>query len=510
MKIFKKCNHKECNNYKGWKLGCILGGGGGDATSTSHTYYYYKIKFPHNSIDPNQSILFYDAYGNLVYTLAPNYEFMDYGQGILSVPGTEQNTTVEGVATASYYVFYSTDSLVIDYDKVEFYINKNIIKSLAQTSITGTFEYIHTVTPVRDIGSVIDGRWDTQVQTVFYAQPPEGYTYAILDLGSEQPIQALDIVAGFYKPDESRKFDITFTFTLQSSLDNVLWSLISDKTRNIQLSGGESKSLEEQDLGIDFKARYLKLILDDVKKIEYSTVKIQTTSTVNDEEVTTVQEVPFNQTKSTDTIISSGIYVVAITEIAAYKDIVIKSETKLIKSTRLTSNSLIADNTLYVEDTSEFDSSGTAYIEDVSGVMDSFIYTNKTLTSFTGVTGLTVDHTIDSLVAVDIEGDSTLYDRSFLLPKLGDRLSKNNKVDDNLLYTKEQLDYVAKSYLKEYSKNHDKVSINIAYAPHIQIGQTIMLVDNYNNKNTRYFVAAITDNNGSYTLTCERFPADTV
>lgn len=485
-------------------------GGGGNSNTTSHTFYYYSIKFNQNSIDSSQPIIFYDAYGNIVYTLAPNYEFMNYGEGILSVPGTEQNTVVESITTASYSVFYATNDLIIDYDKVEFHISKSIIRSLAETSVTATFEYLHTITPIRDIASVIDGRWDTQVQTVFYAQPPEGYNYAILDFGSAKNIQALDIVAGFFKPDDIRRFDIEFAFTLQSSLDNVTYESISDKTKNVSLTGGESKKFEESDLGVGFTTRYIKLILDDVKKIEYSTVKIQTTTTIDDKTVVAVQNLPFSQVKSTDIIISSGIYVVAITEIAAYNNIVLKSEATLIPFTELTSSVVLIDTIIYVEDTSEFTSSGTAYIEKINGELETFTYTGKTSTSFTGVSGLLTSHLTGALVTEEEESDTTLYDRNYLLPQLGDKLSKNNKVDDNLLYSQAQLDYLSKAYLKEYSKNHDKVSINVAYAPHIQIGATITLVDAYNNKNTRYFVSQITNNSGSYSLVLERFPADSV
>jgi hypothetical protein len=47
--------------------------------------------------------------------------------------------------------------------------------------VHATFEYLSVITAFKDIASVIDGRWDTQVQTQFFGNPPQGYNYSILD-----------------------------------------------------------------------------------------------------------------------------------------------------------------------------------------------------------------------------------------------------------------------------------------------------------------------------------------
>lgn len=481
---------------KGWKrtfvpVGFSKGGGGGGTTVTSHTYYYYKIKFPHHSIDPNQSILFYDAFGVLVYTLPPNYQHMNYGEGVLSVPGTEQNTLIESVSTATYYVFYSADDLVIDYDNAEFKIAKKLVSNPAESTIKATFEYITVFTPFRDVASVIDGRWDTQVQTEFYAQPPAGYNYAILDLGAAYNIQALDIVAGFYKPDEYRKFDIEGCFSIQYSLNGTDFYEIGDETHNFKLTGGGHKSFEENDLGTEFSARYLKLIIEDVKKLEYGVKK-----------------------DADGNIIQSGVWVVAFTEIAAYNDVVIKSESYLIPTTYLSGGidltgivSGAFPTTINVDSTEGFDSSGTAYIDNGDGTFDSFTYTGITATSFTGVAGLSESHYNDDMVVQEVEGDTTLYDYDGLLPSLGDRLYKKMDIDESYLYTQEQLDYVTKRYLKEFYKNHSKIAVDVLYAPHLQVGQTIKVVDTYNSINANYFIESIKDNNGFYSLTLAKYPA---
>jgi hypothetical protein len=459
----------------------IRGGGGGGSSTTSHTYYYYKIKFAHTNIDASQPIIFYNTFGTILYSLPPYYSNMNYGEGILSVPGSEQNTTIEQVSTATYYVFYSTNDLVIDYEKAEFKIAKNIISVPANAVIKATFEYLNIITPFKDIASVIDGKWDTQVQTEFFGEPPAGFNYAIMDLGSVRNIQAVDLVAGFYKPDLNRKFDINFSFSLQSSTDGVDYYDISDGTKDIELSGGSSKSLEESDLGVGFEARYLKVVLSDVGRIEYS---------------------------------DKGRYVVAFTEITAYDDIILQSEAKLIPMNSLTEAIVLSSlssgsfpTTVTVQSTASFASSGSAYIQNSDNSWDYFTYTGKTDTSFTGVLGISNDHDYGDSVVQELEGDTTLYDYTSLLPKLKDRVYKLNKIDENMLFSKSQVDYVSKEYLKEFVKEHTKIQVSVMYSPHIEVGQTLLVTDTYNNVNNRYFVDSIEDSNGFYTLTLARFPS---
>lgn len=449
------------------------GGGGGEQTVTSHTYYYYKIKFAHSSIDPSQTIIFYDAFGNVLYNLPPYYQFMNYGQGILSVPGSEQNITIENVSTATYYVFYSSDSLVIDYERAEFRIAKSLIKFPSQTVVKATYEYLTVITAIRDVASVIDGRWDTQVQTQFFAQPPTGYNYAIIDLGAAYEVQALDIVAGFFKPDDIRRFDIDMSLTIEYSLDNVDYYIIGDKTTNFKLTGGDSMSFEEDELGAGLTARYFKLILEDVKKIDYG----------------------------------NGVWVVALTEVMAYNDIVLKSEATLIPATYLTATANIGHSTLLVESTVGFDNSDTIYIRNSDGTFDTITYTSKTNTTFNGVTGIDSLHSVNSLVVKEQETDTTYYDYEGLLPKLKDRLFKDMTINENILYSQSQLDYITKGYLKELVKNHNRLSVDVVYSPHLRVGQTINIVDPYNNTNANFFIEEIRDNSGFYNLTLARYPS---
>lgn len=466
------------------------GSGGGETEVVSHTYYYYKVRSPHNSVDPSQPILCYDAFGTLIFTIPPYDSNMNYGDGVYTVPGNEQNTVIESISTATYYIFYSIGDLIIDYDKAEFKIAKKLIRSTAQTDVKATFQYLSVITPFKDVASVIDGRWDTQVQTEFFAEPPTGYNYSILDLGSIKNIQAIDIVAGFYKPDDIRKFDVDFNMSFQYSLNGTDYYNISDKTHNVQFTGGSSQKFEEEDLGIDFQARYLKLILENVKKLDFGQVK-----------------------DASGTVIREGVFVVALTEIAAYDNIIIKSEATLIPTTELTQDIDLTGlssgsfpTVINVLDTSQFSSSGTAYIWNGINTYDTFTYTGKGASFFYGVSGLSESHTSEEKVVQSIEGDATIYDEEYLRSKLGDRIFKQNKANDNTLFNQGQLDYVAKKYLQEFKKNHTKCQVEVMYSPFLEIGQTLLVVDAVHNINRRYFIEAINTNNMSTTLILAYYP----
>ena len=485
----------------------VYGGGGGSSSVETTTSYHYRFKAAHTSLAPDQPILCYDTYGELIYTIPPYYANMDYATGILDVPGSEKNTTIESIATATYYVLYSTSDLVIDYDNAKFLIKKSLVKSTANTKVSATYEYFTVITPLGDIAKVIDGNYDTQVQTIFYAEPPTGYTYAILDFGSIKTIQALDIVAGYFKPDENRKFDVSFKMSLQYSLNGTDFYEISDDCHNVDMSGGSSVSFEEDKLGVDFQCRYLKLILESVDKIDYSSQKI-TVSDDNREALYNAGLIASDTSNGTIIVIRDGIYAVAFTSISAYSDITIKSEAKLIPTTYLTNAPIYESGSgmesggfsIEVENTHGFSSSGNAYIKNSDGTFDEFHYDSITDTSFESCSGLDSEHLNGDMVVQEIEGDLTLYDTEQLLPKLKDRVYKMDKTNEDNLYSVSQSDYVAKEYLKEYVKNHSKKNVELMYSPFLQVGDTIE-VDSIN-----YFVSSVENSENLTRITLSRFP----
>lgn len=436
-----------------------------------HTYYYYQVYFSHQSIEPSKPIYLYDATGVLLYTLSANDPNVNYARGIWYVSGENQNATIESISTATYWVFYSTRSLIIDYDNIEFKIHKTICPNPDKVVVQATYEYWTVFVPMHDVASVKDGRYDTQAQIEFYSEPPSGYNLAIIDLGAQYEIQTMDIISGFFMPDEYRRFDTDMRLTLQYSLDGVNYYAVSKETENFSLASGDSKTFEEKDIGLGFQTRYLKLVLEGVNKIDYK----------------------------------NGVWVVAITEIAIYGNIVLKSDVTLIPTTYV--SVLVTPETgtysIDVDSTEGFDSSGTAYIKNDDGSFDTFTYSSLTSTSFEGCEGLSNSHEVDDMVVQELESDDTVYDVDCLLIKLGDRIYKESMIDDNKLYSQTSLDRVGKAYLKEFIKNHNKKQVSVHYSPHLCVGDTVYLEDDALN----YFVESINSRNGYLDLTLARYPA---
>jgi hypothetical protein len=437
-------------------------------------FFYYKVFLGHTSIAPSEVVTLYSATGGTLFTLGPNDGNIDYENGIWNVPGDKQNTSVDQVSSADYWILFATDKLKIDHDAIEFRISKDLVPEPGQQVVTATFEYFTVVNTIYNAGNAFDGRYDTQVQSTFYAKPPSGFVYAIIDLGSEQVIQAVDIIGGYFKPDNDsrRKIDYTNAYTIKWSFDAVNFFDIAAETNNFTLSGGDTKSFDENILGENFRARYFKLIIEDVEKIEYN---------------------PDNRP-------SGGVWIVAFTEIMVFGDVVLRGEGKLIPTTELSSNVAADDPTVPVLDTSSFTSgAGLAYID-----RDQFWYSGKTPTTFTGCTGVGT-HSKTIKVHSALEDDSSFLDKTYLLPKIGDVIFKDTKIN-NFLDTQEKADARAKDFLTEFVKDHTKGSIEMAYAPHVDVGHTVHLNDPTNRTDQNYFVEAVTHSDDGTSLTIAYYP----
>jgi len=110
------------------------------------------------------------------------------------------------------------------------------------------------------------------------------------------------------------------------------------------------------------------------------------------------------------------------------------------------------------------------------------------------------------LVTDPLDDDSNhLYDADGLLAKLGDKVYKETTINDTLtseVYLKRK----AKGLLREFTKNHTKLTARCAYGPHYEVGQTLQIVDNKNSINANYFVEAVNNNNGSINLSLAKYP----
>lgn len=484
----------------------IRGGGGGGTPETTTTYHY-QISAPHQSINPNYPIYCYDAYGTLVYTISANDPNMNYGTGTYTVPGSAQNALIESISTASYKVSYSTDDITIDYENAEFYFNERLVSKPTSVTMWATFQYYTQFTAANDTGKIIDGNWDTQMQTVFYAEPPAGYQYAILDLGVVREIQTIDLIGGYFRPTEDVKFDCKYKATLKYSLDNITYYDIGKDTNSFSIEAANAVTFDEEKLGSGFRARYIQIVLEEVEKINYSKSSILVTDSNYGQLVASniIDEGENNHAEVGDTIIlREGLYAVALTEASAYSDIVLKAESFLIPMTQVVD--VVSGGRIDVLSTDGFPESGTAYIALDS--TKSFTYTSKTATSFLGVdlaSGANIF--TDDYITKSIETDTTLYDYSNLLPKLGDRVYKKNQSGTEYLYTQADLNYLSKEYLKEFVKNHGKIQAEVLFAPYLKMSHTVTVTDLYNGiNNVRYFIENISYKQGSSSITLARFP----
>ena len=479
---------------------------GGGSKPETKTYYAYQLSLPHQSLSPDRPIYAYDAYGELVYTIEPNNPYIDYGTGVYTVPGTSQNTIIESISSASYYVKYSAEDVSVDYENAEFSINNTLISKPTSVTVWATFEYYTQFTASNDTGKIIDGDWSTQMQTIFYAPPPQSYQYAILDLGVERYIQTIDLIGGYFRPTEDVKFNCKYNATLKYSLDNITYYDIGTDTHNFTMDSGSSVTFDEDKLGVDFTARYIQVVLESVDKINYSKSSIIVASTNYQQLVDAgiINESENNHAEVGDTIIlREGLYAVALTEASAYSDIILKAECLLIPTTVGIS---LVSTTLTVESTSGFTASGTAYIDlDAS---KSFTYTGITATQFLGVSlhsGATF--TTQDYITQTIEDDSTLYDYNGLLPKMGDRIFKKNQSKEEYLYTETDLAYLSKAYLREFVKNHGKLQAEVLFAPYLKLGQTVSVTDTFGKlTNDRYFIETITYKPNNVSATLARYP----
>lgn len=442
--------------------------GWSDTEVSTTTYYTYTIYFTHSGIMSSEPIYVYDATGATILTISPYDSNMDYTHGIYHVPGSSQNSTIMTASTASYWVFYSTSKIQIDYDQAEFKVNRDLLGKLREDVVSADFEYADVVTPPGNAGYLIDGNWNTQTQTVFFAEPAQGYVYAILDLGSVQHIDAIDIMAGVFKPDEVRKFPFTNFYTIQYSTDNITYYNLCRDATNFSLSAHDAKTFDRDDFGDNFQARYFKLVLESAEKIDFE----------------------------------NGRWCIAFVDISIYKDTVLESEAKLIPTTKTTQELLGGETTVFVEDTFSFPDNGSFYLNKEAEV----IYTGKTPTSFTGCSGVTAQPS--GVYAVEeLEGDTTLYDEDGLLVTVGDKLYKDTEINE-YLSTIDAINKRVKNFLKEFYKNHTKMNSNILFGAHYQIGDTLRVIDSESNVDKDHFIESINNDNGQLTLTLARYPGE--
>ena len=297
---YKQECHSWCTKYK------------------TRSYRKYWIYLSHSEIDCSQSITFYNSAGVVLKTLSAYDSNMNYGEGYYYRDVGEGDAVwIQNVSTASYYIRYFMGKLEILWSEGKFKVHTSMFSSKRKDLLTATFTYSAIYTAPGGIERLIDGRYTTQVQTEFNSKPSAGFVWAIIDLGSVKEADALDLIGGFFYPDNnqpSRRFNTTGWYTLQYSSDDIdnaddaIFYDLCQEARNFKLEGGESKSFERKELGDSFELRYIKIIVEDMEQISYN----------------------------------EGIYVVAFSELAIYRDVVLSGSAYLTVDV-----SLEDDNHLY-------------------------------------------------------------------------------------------------------------------------------------------------------------------
>ena len=445
-----------------------------DQRTEVYNEWTYTVIFSHSGIDPTEIIYIYDSVGSILYELGPNDPNVDYTHGLWNVPGTSQNETVLLSSTATYTIMYSSDKVSIDYDNNEFLIYRDLLsQEFREDDVRADFEYQEVTIALDSPGALIDGRPTTQVQVVFYGKPVSGYVIATLDLGETKTIDAVDLTAGFFKPDDLRRVNFTNFYSVEWSLNGTTFFPLCREATNFALGAGESKSWEREELGDDFEARYLRLVLEDAQRVDYK----------------------------------DGVWCVALAELAVYRDVVVIGEALLIPTTILTQATLADDVTINVDEkvnafaVPSAGSTELAYLGE-----NAFYYTgvdtdNNTLTGCLGV----VVAVIGTRVSQQLEDDTHIYDDDGLLPRIGDKLYKDEEVKESLT-DQDKVNTRAKNWIEEFYKNHSRASSSPIYCPHFDMGQTILVQDDENSISRRYFLENITRQGGGSQTVLAMYP----
>lgn len=282
--------------------------------------------------------------------------------------------------------------------------------------VKANFWYSAKATIPNRIEHLHDGLFSTQVQSVYSYEPVQSSVWATFDFGSEKHIQAIDLIAGFYIPNPDipeRKYDTKMKLTLQYALNAVdvehaTFYEISREATGFDLSSGDKVSFEPDELGENFKMRWLRIKVDGLEQID---------------------------------ALGKKVYVLSLTELAMYTDIYLESEAKLV-----------------------------ANEED--------------------------------------EDKTHVYDSLGLLATVGDRLYKDTKIS-KILNTQTKLNRRAKALLIEFIKENSKVSTSTPIGAHIELGQTLKIVDPYSKafegSSNNYFVDSINVSGNKTSLVLARY-----
>lgn len=179
-------------------------------------------------------------------------------------------------------------------------------------TVTATFDYEDYFIPTDSMALARDKDLQSQYQIEWMAKPLSGAVLISVDFGSVKPIQLMDIMPGAFLPPSglpARGFEYTDSISIEFSTDGSTWSKISKETTAVKFTSGNPITFDESQLKVGFKTRYLRMILEEAERINYT---------------------------------PQGRWAFSLIEWAVYTDIVLEGESKLVTDYRK-----IADNNIY-------------------------------------------------------------------------------------------------------------------------------------------------------------------
>jgi len=474
-----------------------------DNGTVTKTHDAYEIRFPHTMILDNYytvdtpetgetseqpPIVLYNENGATVFIITNEPSIrgeMDWAKGIFKCVAWADSSDIESIATATYRVKYGFVGLDFDNETLDcvispggddsppiFYINSRILPESTKNVVAASFPY-HTKieTDPEKFVRLIDGFYGTACQTEWQSKPINGLPYFTLELGdTPQSLDAIDIVSGFYYPSGAagggRKFDFSNTYSVVYSNDGINFSYICDELTKFSLDSGQSLQV---DSGIEeeFSARYLRLIMEDVGKVEYM----------------------------------SGRWVVSIVEFSVWKNLQLVGEAKLLAQDDggycTVSGNVATDTTK----TWTVDLKKGKYFVDSLGNTFTIVSNTATTISLDG-DPYTGKYAIFDRKKTDIE----LYDMNDLLDKAGDKLYKITEIN-KYLNSQEKITERAKLLLAENVKNHTKLEATL-FDGDFEVGETVTLTDPWT-KNIKspdnLFIEAISASDRGTSLTLAQY-----
>ncbi len=110
-----------------------------------------------------------------------------------------------------------------------------------------------------------------------------------------------------------------------------------------------------------------------------------------------------------------------------------------------------------------------------------------------------------NVIPTTTDPTSTVADPNSLRTTIGEKVYKVNEINKNSM-TNLSTGMRAYNLLTEYVKNATRVSVDVAYSPHLELGQTVKVIDSVNGTNRNYFIEGLSNSKGAISLQLAYYP----